>query len=60
MKIKGLIQSLVKKIKEGSERREKCAVCGTKTAYLKSTPINNRMRYVEGVGQLCNECFKNS
>jgi hypothetical protein len=52
------IKDLIKKIKEGGKRKEKCAVCGTKTVYLKSTPINNRMRYVEGVGQLCNDCWK--
>ena len=36
---------------------EYCIVCWTKTDTQKATPIPFRNFYVEGVGQLCAECY---
>ncbi len=37
--------------------REKCIRCGRETIYEFSTPVTLRRYYVEGSGQLCEECF---
>ena len=37
---------------------EKCVVCGKKTKYAKDTPVQERIGYVEGAGQLCRDCHK--
>jgi len=36
-----------------------CVVCGASTPYTKNTDINARDYYVEGAGQLCENCYKN-
>ncbi len=38
------------------EEIEKCVICHKKTEYLKSTPIDQRKHYVEGCGQVCENC----
>jgi hypothetical protein len=35
---------------------EKCVLCGARTTVLKTTPIQERNYYIEGVGQLCESC----
>ncbi len=52
-----------KKIKERKkeemvekEEKEKCVLCGAETEYFRSTPIDKRKHYVEGSGQLCEDC----
>ena len=37
--------------------REICVRCGQATAYDINTPIEMRRWYVEGAGQLCEECW---
>lgn len=37
--------------------KEKCTRCGRETEYEVSTPVTVRRYYVEGAGQLCEECF---
>ncbi|MDD3098519.1 MAG: hypothetical protein PHU82_01680 [Candidatus Pacebacteria bacterium] len=44
----------VKEIKE----KDRCVVCGKETPYYKNTPINARMYYVKGSGQLCGNCWR--
>jgi hypothetical protein len=39
---------------------EKCILCDNETSIDKSTHIDYRYYYVEGVGQLCKECWKNT
>lgn len=39
--------------------KEKCVMCGTQTNYDVSTHIDMRVGYIEGVGQLCEECNNN-
>ena len=41
---------------QDSNKEEKCVVCGANTGYKFGTPINDRSFYVEGVGQLCQNC----
>lgn len=36
--------------------KDVCVCCGSETAYEKSTHIEMRNGYVEGVGQLCSKC----
>ncbi len=47
--------------KQGGEIMEKekdhCVLCGKETEYLKNTPVDEKNYYVEGGGQLCQECF---
>jgi len=47
------------KIEEIEEKKEieECVICHKKTEYFKSTPIDQRKYYVEGCGQLCEDCF---
>lgn len=43
------------------ESFDKCLICGKESSYKHSTHIDNRLGYVEGVGQLCfssSECGK--
>ncbi|MCM1059362.1 MAG: hypothetical protein NC452_03615 [Eubacterium sp.] len=40
------------------DRRERCVYCGKETKYSQSEPITERLCYVEGVGQLCIECYE--
>ena len=35
---------------------DKCVMCGAKTEYTKDTPIDFRNNYVEGAGQMCQDC----
>lgn len=37
--------------------KENCVSCGVETAYEVSTHIDFRNNYVEGVGQLCRNCY---
>ncbi len=43
----------------GAERDEKeyCVLCHGDTGYRKTTPIDQRSYYVEGCGQLCEDCY---
>jgi hypothetical protein len=34
-----------------------CVLCGVETAYKRSTHIDMRLGYIEGVGQLCASCY---
>jgi len=36
---------------------ETCVSCGELTEVLSTEPVDNRMHYVEGAGQLCGPCF---
>ena len=36
---------------------EKCVICKVDTPYKKSTHIDMRKNYIEGVGQLCYGCY---
>ncbi len=40
------------------EEFEICVLCGCQTDVLKSTNIAMRLGYIEGVGQLCEDCWK--
>lgn len=37
---------------------ELCVICHKVTPYTFDTPINQRLYYYEGVGQLCEECYR--
>lgn len=37
---------------------EPCVLCGGKTGYKRSDPIQQRSYYVEGAGQLCESCYR--
>ena len=45
------------KISDDGEPFESCVMCGKKTNVLKSTHIDLRNGYYEGIGQVCNECI---
>lgn len=36
---------------------DKCVCCGTETEYTSNTNINLREFYIEGSGQLCEDCY---
>lgn len=38
--------------------KELCVRCGKETAYDINTPIIDRRWFVEGAGQLCEECWR--
>ncbi|WP_308990381.1 hypothetical protein QLS71_002715 [Mariniflexile litorale] len=33
-----------------------CVLCGSETLYPTNTPINERVNYIKGAGQLCYSC----
>ena len=43
---------------EETDKREKdyCYLCQRETPFYKDDPIENRYNYIEGAGQLCQEC----
>ena len=41
--------------KKQKPEKDTCVICGKETEYAKDTPIQNRIGYVEGAGQLCRE-----
>jgi len=44
------------KNEEKKEEMDICIMCGKETIYPKNMHIAFRMNYVEGAGQLCQEC----
>lgn len=40
-----------------AETREQCVLCGRETDVEISRPVSQRNYYVEGGGQLCEECY---
>lgn len=40
-----------------SDSDEPCVLCGAKTGYKRSHPIQQRSHYIEGAGQLCPRCY---
>ena len=53
-----MIDMLIKKNKLTSNKYEKCASCGESTEYTQDTPIDKRVGYIQGAGQLCQKCYK--
>lgn len=43
--------------KEIVVEKEKCVLCDKETEYTKDIHIDYRLHYIEGVGQLCSECY---
>ncbi len=41
-------------------KKERCVLCGCETEVSESLPIEFRSEYVEGVGQLCPNCFRHT
>ncbi len=37
---------------------EHCVICKKITIYPKNTHIDYRLYYIEGVGQMCTECYE--
>ena len=37
---------------------DSCVLCGGKTGFKRSEPIDRRLRYIEGAGQLCTNCYR--
>ena len=35
---------------------ERCVLCGTTTPYVMKQSIHERLYYIEGAGQLCEDC----
>ena len=44
--------------KEESTEQDLCVVCWRETEFKKNVPINQRVHYIVGVGQLCCKCWK--
>lgn len=38
--------------------KDTCILCGVETAYDETTHIDMRVGYIEGAGQLCNQCYQ--
>ncbi|MBQ3020191.1 MAG: hypothetical protein IJD77_06370 [Clostridia bacterium] len=36
---------------------EKCVICGKETGYTYNVSIGERQFYIEGAGQLCEQCY---
>lgn len=40
-------------------QKEPCVSCGLNTHINKNTNVDHRMYYIDGAGQLCQECYTN-
>jgi len=40
------------------DEKDHCVLCGKETPYNRTTHIGLRYYYVEGLGQLCAECWQ--
>lgn len=40
------------------EDKEHCILCGRLTGVFKNKPVAVREYYIEGAGQLCQECYR--
>lgn len=38
--------------------KDKCVMCGVETPYDISTHVDYRYNYVDGVGQMCADCYR--
>lgn len=50
-----------KKIKDKADDKtifERCVLCGKQTHIPVDTPIAARQGYIEGIGQLCPDCYQ--
>lgn len=45
------------KLQEELEEKDKCTMCNDDSVYDKTMPIDLRLGYIEGSGQLCLECY---
>jgi len=45
------------KLQEELEEKDKCTACSDDSLYDKTMPIDLRLGYIEGSGQLCLECY---
>lgn len=48
----------IKSPSSDNDKVEKCVFCNTNTEYKLSTHVDFRNYYIEGVGQLCEICYK--
>jgi len=46
------------KEKSAGQEYERCVCCWKQLDILKSTPIYHRKHYVQGCGQLCEDCYE--
>ena len=44
--------------KRRKQMNDLCVLCGRETIYGRDVPVTSREHYVEGVGQLCPDCYK--
>ena len=42
---------------EEKKETEKCIMCGIDTGIVKQKPIQDRLAYIEGAGQMGSKCF---
>jgi hypothetical protein len=42
-----------------NDKNDPCILCQGRTPYCRSTPIKERMNFVRGLGQVCDECAAN-
>lgn len=52
-----MAKGLFKKRSEDEKDTEQCVLCHKVTDYSLKFPIQNRMFYIEGCGQLCESCY---
>jgi len=48
------------KTKNKEKEMEKCVLCHKELNIPRETPIQNREHYIEGCGQLCYECYRDT
>lgn len=47
----------VRTFKSNNMAKDKCVMCGEETPYEQTVHIDYRAGYIEGAGQLCNDCY---
>lgn len=53
-----MMSKIISLFKKKEDLYETCVICKCKTNIKRNQPIEERFGYIEGVGQLCYECYK--
>lgn len=54
---KGRLEGYSEEVLRGRDVKERCVRCSKETEYDVNTPITVRRYFVEGSGQLCEQCY---
>ena len=45
-------------VQRRNKMKERCVLCNRETKYNRDDPVQSRLHYIEGAGQLCSFCYR--